>query len=451
VRHGTILGGLALILSACTVGPNYSGPSGVLADGSINARVLASPKEVVAVNSPMPDLWWQLYKDPTLNSLVERALASNVDLRSAEANIRGAAAIVQRAKAARDPVTSLSGGVAYAQDGIPTPSSSQFVYAVAGSVAYPVDLFGGLRRGIEAAQYEAEAAVAARDEIRVVVAAGITRSYTAACSANRSYAAGVEVLNTQKHTLTTTERLFIGGRATQFDVTRARTMVDQTAASLPAFIAARDTALLQLGALLGGVPQNYPRQLADCASPPSLEQAFPMGDGAALLRRRPDLRAAERSLAATTATIGVSVAKLYPQITLGGSASSSAPFSLAASEASLAFSIGPLITWTFPNQQVIRAEIAQANASSEQAAARLDAAIIEALRQTETALSVYVRQIDSVSALEHARADAHEANEQAHRLYSYGRTDFINVLTAESALASAEVLLSVSNRASHLP
>jgi outer membrane protein, multidrug efflux system len=165
------------------------------------------------------------------------------------------------------------------------------------------------------------------------------------------------------------------------------------------------------------------------------------GDGQALLRRRPDVRQAERALAAATATIGVNVAKLYPEITLGGSIASTAPFSFAGSEASLGFSVGPLISWTFPNQRVIRAEIARAGAAADEASARFDATVIEALRQTETALTAYSRQIEEVSALEQARRDAAEADDQAHRLYLYGRTDFINVLTSDAALANADAAL----------
>lgn len=393
---------------------------------------------------PLPDHWWRLYDDSRLDDLVVEALAANDDLRAAEANIRAATAVVEQAKAARTPVTSLAGGLSYGQDGIPTPSASGFLYSIAGSVTYPVDLFGGLRRGIEAAQDSAEATVAARDQVRVVVAAGVTRSFVAACAANRSYAAASKVLAIQQHTLDTVERLFHGGRATAFDVSRAQAAVDQSAALLPGFVATRRSAVYQLAALLGRPPGEFPVVADQCTSPPSLSQPIPVGSGDALLRRRPDIRAAERDLAAATASIGVSVAQLYPAISLGGQAASAAPFALFGSNSSVSFSVGPLVTWSFPNRRVIRAEIARAGAGADAAAANFDATVIEALRETETAVSNYAYQLDNESALQRARAAAATASEQAERLYQFGRTDFINVLSAESALANADAALSQS-------
>jgi outer membrane protein, multidrug efflux system len=432
------------ILSGCTVGPEYRAPPADVTGATATMGSFPAQSGAGFIEAELPDQWWALYEDARLNELVVQALAANVDLRVAEANIRRANAIVQQAKAARTPITTLAGGAGYAKDGIPTPGPSTFVYSVAGSVAYPVDLFGGISRGIQAAQYGEEAVIAARDETRVVVAAGVTRSYTAACSANHSYSAAVNVLDIQRRTLSTTERLFKGGRATAFDVARSRAAVDQGSALLPVFLATRQAALYQLGALLGRAPQNFPQEVERCESPPTLATPLPIGNGATLLRRRPDIREAERRLAAATATIGVSVAQLYPQITLGGSASSVAPLSLSASEASLAFSIGPLVTWSFPNQRVVRAKIAQAGAVADEAAAVFDATVIEALRETDSALSVYARQLEAVSDLERARADAAVANDQAHRLYLFGRTEFINVLTADSALASADAALAQS-------
>lgn len=435
---------VAAVLTGCTVGPGYHGPPHDLTSRRAASGSFAELEHANAVELPLPDHWWRLYNDSSLDDLVVAALAANQDLRSAEANIRAAMAVVEQAKAARTPTTSLAGGVSYGQDGIPTPSASGFLYSVAGSVTYPIDLFGGIRRGIEVAQDSAEAAVAARDEVRVVIAAGVIRNFVAACSANRSYAAARNVLAIQQHTLETEERLFRGGRATAFDVSRARAAVEQSAALLPGFIATRQGALYQLAALLGRPPREFPVVAEQCTSPPSLNQPIPVGNGEALLRRRPDIRAAERELAAATATIGVDVAQLYPAISLGGSAASAAPFSLFGSNSSVSFSVGPLVTWTFPNQRAIRAEIARAGAGADAAAANFDSAVIEALGQTETALSNYAYQLDNESALRRARTAAASASEQAERLYRFGRTDFINVLSAEAALANADAALSQS-------
>jgi NodT family efflux transporter outer membrane factor (OMF) lipoprotein len=439
VKSRIYLVGIVASLGACTVGPNYRGPPTELTS-SLNSALAVENSQDIS-NEPLPNHWWRLYDEPALDELIQRALASNRDLRAAEANLGLAAAIYDESRAARTPTTTFTGSAAYARDAIPTPTPSEFVYSVGGSIAYPVDFFGGIRRGIEAAKYGTEAAVAARDYTRVVVAAGVARAYVGACSANHSYAAAARVLAAQRRTFATTERLFQGGRATAFDVTRARAAVDQSAALLPGFIATRQSALYQLGALLGGPPADYPKDLEGCDTAPSLRNALPVGDVTELIRRRPDIRAAERSLAQATARIGVNVAKLYPQVSLGGAALSTAPFSLAGSEASLAFSVGPLITWSFPNQRIIRAQIAQASAAADAAVAKFDQTVIEALRQTQTSLSTYVREIDIVAAIQRTQADSADANAQAHRLYLFGRTDFINVLAAESNLATAEVAL----------
>jgi NodT family efflux transporter outer membrane factor (OMF) lipoprotein len=430
-----------LALAGCEVGPDYKGPPREIIDRSSVAGVLSGPDDRVVAQNPLPEHWWRLYQDSRLNSLVEEGLAANIDLRVADAHIRQAVAVALEAQASRTPTTTLSGGFEYGKYGIPTPSSASFAYSIAGSLSYPVDLFGGIRRGIEAARYNAEAATAARDTVRVTVAAGVTRSYLTVCSANRTYAATVGVVEVQRRTQESVERLFRGGRATAFDVSRARAATEQSAASLPAILANRQTALFQLAALLGEPPQEFPSDIESCSSPPPLDQPLPVGDGAALIRRRPDIRQAERSLAAATATIGVDVARLYPDIVLGASSRSLAPLSLAATPDSLSFGIGPLISWTFPNQKAVRAEIQGAGAAADAAAATFDATVIEALRQTDTALSSYSRTADTVAALEKARDSARLAYNQADRLFAFGRTDFLSLLTTEAALANSETAL----------
>lgn len=433
-----------LATAGCKVGPDYHGPPREIAE---RAGALPGAEEGVVSQAPLPEHWWRLYQDSRLDGLVEVGLAANIDLRVADAHIRQAVAVVSEAEAARTPATTLSGGLEYAKEGIPTPGPSGFVYSVAGGLSYPVDLFGGIRRGIEAARYNTQAVIAARDNIRVTVAAGVTRSYLAVCSANHTYAATADVVNVQRRTQDAVERLFRGGRATAFDVSRARAATDQNAAALPAILADRQKALFQLAALLGELPKEAPADVASCLSPPSLAQPLPVGDGAALIRRRPDIRQAERNLAAATATLGVDVARLYPNIVLGAASSSVAPLSLAGSSASLGFGIGPLISWTFPNQRAVRAEIKAAGAAADAAAATFDAAVIEALRQTETALSSYARAAATVEALERARNSARLAYSQADRLFSFGRTDFLSLLTAEAALASTATELAQAEAA----
>jgi outer membrane protein TolC len=240
-------------------------------------------------------------------------------------------------------------------------------------------------------------------------------------------------------------RLFEGGRGTSFDVTRARTAADRSAAAIPGIIAQRQAALFELAALMGRAPADYPREAETCAAPPELRQPLPIGDGSALIRRRPDIRASERQLAAATAGIGVEMAKLYPQVTLTGSMGFANAIAGFTDPASFGGFAGPMISWLFPNRKLQHAQIAAAGAGAEAASAQFDATLIEALRQTETALTDYAREIDRDRALEKARDDAVHATDQADRLFHYGRTDVLSVLTAQGQLAEAEATLAASH------
>jgi outer membrane protein TolC len=167
----------------------------------------------------------------------------------------------------------------------------------------------------------------------------------------------------------------------------------------------------------------------------------------ALLRRRPDVRASERQLAAATAGIGVETAQLYPQIALTGSAGFANSIANFATGASFGGFAGPLISWAFPNRKLIHAQIAAAGDAADAASAQFDGTVIEALRQTETALDAYAREIDRDAALEKARDDAAKSTDQANRLFRYGRTDVLSVLSVQSQLAEAEATLASSRAA----
>ena len=243
----------------------------------------------------------------------------------------------------------------------------------------------------------------------------------------------------QTTTLTATQRLQRGGRGTAFDVSRARTAVETSRAALPGFVAQRRGALYLLATLLGRPPADYPKEVETCATLPRLTRAMPIGDGAALIRRRPDIRQAERTIAADTARIGVATADLYPQISLGGSASVAGPLSQIGSGSSFGLSLGPLISWSFPNRPIVRARIDQAGAKVDADLADFDATVLGALRETETALETYARDRDRAAALGRARDGAALSAEQAGKLFRFGRGDFLSLLDAQRSLAQAEV------------
>lgn len=437
---------LCLLLAGCVAGPDYHVPEHAIENREAARAPFRAAADPAFSQAALPRFWWRLYDDPRLNALVARALAANADLRAADANLRRAEAAVREVEASRRVSTSVGGGTTLARpSGTDAPLPGTVGYDLGFSLAYPLDLAGQIRRAIEAARADAEAVQAARDNVRVTIAAATTRAYIAACAANQSLAATKRIIALQRQTLEVTQRLFRGGRGTAFDVSRARAAVDQSEANLPPILAARQAALYGLGALLGDPPATYPRAVEACPAPPGIAHPLPVGDGSALIRRRPDIRAAERTLAAATARIGVATADLYPQVSLGGSAGFSGPLATIGQGGDFSLSLGPLISWTFPNRVAARARIAEAGAAADVAAAQFDAAVIEALRQTETALSAYARELDRNRRLALARDSAAQAADQAGRLYRFGRTDLLSLLTAQANLANAEATLAASD------
>ncbi len=441
---------LAMAAPACTTGPNYAVPEGAAVNRPAANGAFASGRDKAFTQAELPDHWWQLYGDVRLDGFITEALAANTDLRAADANLRRADEVVRQVSAQLTVSTSIGGGASLVRAAPPSgvggglPGTA--FYDTALSVVYPLDLAGKIRRAVEASRADAEAVVAARDEVRVTIAAEVARSYAVACSANLTLAANNRVLGLQRRTLDAVQRLQRGGRGTAFDVTRARAAADQSEAAIPSILAARTAELYRVATLMGRAPGEYPRDVEACTAPPLLKQPLPIGDGTALLRRRPDIRAAERTLAAATAAIGVAMADLYPQVSLGGSVGLGGPVSTIGSIGNaFSLSLGPLVSWTFPNRRIVRSEITQAGALADNALAQFDGTVLESLRQTETALSAYARERDRRVALERARADAATAADQAGRLYRFGRTDFLSLLTAQTALSTAEANLATSD------
>jgi NodT family efflux transporter outer membrane factor (OMF) lipoprotein len=437
-----------LVASGCNAGPDYHVPADAAANAPEATGAFLNGDSPAFAAAPLPDHWWRLYDDERLDGYVGEALAANTDLRAADANLKRANAAIREAEAAQTPGTLLFASVDKTKvGGIDTLAFPDWNYSAGLAVSYPLDLAGGIRRTVEAAKADAEAVAAERDEVRVTVAAAVTRNYVAVCSANFSLAAARRVVEVESQTLDDVRRLFQEGRNTAFDVTRSETPVAQSAATIPPIIAQRQAALYALAALMGRATAGYPRELEDCARPPPLRQQLPIGDGAALIRRRSDVRAAERSLATATAAIGIETAQLYPQVSIGGALGIAGPFSTIGSVSSFGGNVGPLLSWTFPNITVAHARIAEAGAAADAAEARFDGAVLAALQETETALDAYVREIDHNHALKEARDSAEKASDQARALFRFGRTGILDVLNAEAALATAETALAASDAA----
>ncbi|MYM61902.1 efflux transporter outer membrane subunit [Pseudomaricurvus sp. HS19] len=437
----TALGALlGLSLIGCTSGPDFQAPA--LPPQAAAAFSTQLPGTDAAHEPPAE--WWKLYRDAALDHLIEKALAANTDLREAEANLMRAQAIFGASRSARLPATELSAGASYGRDQAswpgPEQAPKQWSYSGGLGIAYEVDLFGRVRRDIEAARYNTEAVAASRDAVRLAVVAETTRAYVDSCALGQATEVATRSVELTRHSLDLIRQRQGSGAATQLDVERAATSHAQAQASLAPIVAQRQNRLLELAALTGGTPADIPAVAASCNQLPTLAAELPVGDGAQLLRRRPDVRASERQLAADTARIGVAVANLYPNITLGASANYLRNDSLQG-DRSWSFGLGPLITWNFPNQLAARAQVRQAEAQSAAALARFDGTVLTALKEVEQALASYAATLQERDALQRARDYAGNAFTLAQARYQAGAIGYLDVLLSQTVLVNTEAAL----------
>ncbi|WP_084454902.1 efflux transporter outer membrane subunit [Novosphingobium rosa] len=435
--------GLSMALAGCAVGPNYRAPT-LLDHGTPPDSFTAGEEPAYDRQAALPPHWWRLYDDPLLDGLEEKALAHNTDLRVALASLQQAEAALRGAQAARTPQTSLTLDPSYGQasgdaKGSPVALSPGAAYAGLESVSYNLDLFGGLKRSIEASSADLGAARAALDLARVNVAGATAKAYVAVCAAGLQIAVTNRSIDVTRQSLAVTQRRYDAGIAGINDVIRARTLLRQTAAALPALVAQQRSGLFTLATLTGDAPETLPEAVAACATPPLIRSPIPIGDGAGLLARRPDVRQAERKLAAAVAGIGVSTAALYPSVSIGGSLGTTATrLPDVVKDRGFQWNVGPLLAWNIPNLSRARAQVRQSNAAARGALAQFDGTVLTALRETETALTTLARQLDTERQLTDARNDAATANANTAKLYAGGIGQFLDTLDAERTLIGAE-------------
>jgi NodT family efflux transporter outer membrane factor (OMF) lipoprotein len=437
IRRFSALG--ALLAGGCmTASPPPSPVVPPTMDAAFTTRATASI-------APVPDRWWRLFDDPQLDVLVQASLAANAELRVAYANLDAARAAIRQADAARlpQPIIESSLGVDNPSGQPSAANVSASDYDVAATISWDIDLFGRLRAGALAARADAEAQAAALDGVRVAVVADTVQAYVDLCGATHNGRIAREIVATQERNLRGVQEQFRAGELSPLEVSQAASLLASSRATLPSFDAARDSARYRL-ATLQGLPPTDPRLAAiACPQVPRLKGAAPVGDGAALLRRRPDIREAERKLASATAGIGVARAELYPKVNLGGA--------LGLLSGGLAATASPLISWAFPNLAPARARIALAKAKERGALASWDVAVLRALREVETALAATQAEAQRNTALAWA---TDEAALYARRTASRARLGDVSPLlaidaertsaTARLAGAQSDLLLATS-------
>jgi NodT family efflux transporter outer membrane factor (OMF) lipoprotein len=435
----------ALALAGCTVGPDYVRP---VTPSSAAAPFIGSTSPAVST-AAVDGRWWQLYQDPILDRLIADALAANTDIRVAVARLERARAGLRGARSNRLPQTGIDASGSYGRVAeSQTPAGADrdgWNVDVGLNVAYEVDLFGRVRRSIEAANGDVGAAEADAEAVRITVVTDTTRAYADAAAAAERIAVAQQIVDLLDQSVRITSGRFEAGRASRLDIIRISTLRDQRKAAIPELAAQRNAALFRLATLTGRTPSDLPADAAVRSNSLRLDRPIPVGDGSALLARRPDVRAAERRLAADTARIGVATADLYPNITLGGSiGSTGAGLGDLFGAGPFNWLLGPLISWAFPNQEPARARIAASRADVSASLATFDGTVLRALEETETALSAYRREIERHAALATARDEAAAAARISRARQREGQLDFLTVLDAERTFADTEAEYSQS-------
>jgi NodT family efflux transporter outer membrane factor (OMF) lipoprotein len=435
----------ALVVAGCASSrtssvPGLTGATGPFVSGTGAAFASAQPDGA----------WWRLYADPALDALIADALENNRQLAEADANLDRVHAALNEARVGYLPSTTLSAGYTegkVAARDVPAGADREFSGYNAGlSLGYELDLFGRVRNAVRAARADRDAQAAAVDLVRLTVASETARAYADACAANAQIAVAERTIGLQQRSVDLTKTLFDAGRANGLDTARADSQLQNTRAALSPLRAQRDGALFRLAVLTGKPPAQASDAARACARVPQLQQAIPVGDGAGLLARRPDVRQAKRQLDAATARTGVARAAIFPTVNLGASATNAAArIGGLNDDAGFAFSVGPLISWSFPNVLGNAARVGQAEANADAALARFDQTMLAALRDTETALTTYANELDRRAALLIARDRAADAQRLSQLRFDQGADSFLSLLDAQRTLASAEAALAQSD------
>jgi NodT family efflux transporter outer membrane factor (OMF) lipoprotein len=431
-----------LALAACAVGPDYAVPP---APGGL-APTLNEADAAATTPSPLPPEWWRLFGDPVLDGLVTRALERNTDLRVAAANLQRTRALLSEARAGKLPSTTLNAQYVRQRFGgqvfnaiADTPVVTTDFYTTGIDASYEIDLFGGVSRAIRAAIADEQAARAQVDAARVAVAAETARTYAEGCALAVRVRTAEETVALARRSLTLVDATTRAGYSDRRDLAAARTVLAQAEAALPQLVAERRASLYALAFLTGDPPEDISADAAACSAVPALAAPLPVGDGQALLARRPDIRVAERQLTRDTERVGVAVAALYPSIRLLGTPSLGAPDpGDLGSSSSFGFSFGPLISWNFPFNGAARARVRAAEATTQGSLARFDAAVLGALQETEQALARLAGALTAEARLREATDAAGETARLTEARYKAGSDDVLRLLAVQREWRAAE-------------
>ncbi|SFN27377.1 efflux transporter outer membrane subunit [Dokdonella immobilis] len=443
---------LAASIAACTVGPDYVRPespapahfaSAAQPDPGSRAELPADPAAVTE--------FWNGFNDPLLSRLVEQALASNHDLRIALANLDRANALLGGTRFDAVPVVTAEAEARDARasadqlPGVERDGRDAKSYSAGLRASWELDLFGRIRRGIEAQSAEAGASAADLAAAQIVVAADVASTYAELRGLQERLRVANDNARNQLDTLRLLEARFSAGRGTEFDTSRATAQLETTRSRIPALESAIAIDMHRIAVLTGQSPEALVDELQPEQPLPALPARIDAGTPGELLRRRPDVAAAEQRLHAATARIGVATADLFPRFTLGGLLGSQAIgagdlFERDSETRLLALGVD----WSFLDVGHVRARISASNANASAELARYEQSVLRALEDTENALTRYAHARVEDAHLQRAAASSSRAAELARTRFDAGASDLLEVLDAERTRLQAQDALAVA-------
>jgi multidrug efflux system outer membrane protein len=431
-----------LFFLGCAVGPHYKAPQPAAAQFRA-----ADPK--LLAEAPLDARWWNQFEDPVLDSLMDRALAANNSIRIARARLAESRAVFDERKLDRVPTVPVDGSYQYSKEQIPGFGDQRQVVNTFRSgfdAFWEVDLFGRVRHGVAAARADNQAVEADLRDVQVTVVAELARNYFELRGAQWRLAVAERSLNNQRETLRLTQLRRDAGVGEEQDVASAAARVAAIEASIPSIEFEVTRAEYHVAVLTGTRPGELNADLSPRAYP-AIAKVLPIGNPGELLQRRPDVRAAERRLAAATERQGIASASLFPQVSVSGFvgflAGRGSTFFTADSRA---YSISPGLSWSAFDLGRARARVRGSNAATEEALATYEETVLRALEETESSFASYHAEQARLIKLNDQARESKRAADIARLRYREGVIDFLSLLDAERTQLQAEDAVAQSER-----
>ncbi len=428
---------LCLLMQAgCMVGPDYKPQDANAPTNWVGTKNAASPDTTLLK-------WWTEFNDVNLTSLIERAMKSNLDLRQAEERIRQARAASGVAGAGFWPTADVTGSATRNRNSAGIKSN---LFTTGLDAAWELDIFGGTRRNIEAAEADIRASIEDRRDVLVTLVSELAINYVQLRGYQQEIIIAQNNLKAQQQSAAVVHRRYEGGFVSALDVANADAQVATTMSQIPLLETSAQQTIYNISVLLGQEPASLLEELSPASSIPLTPPEVPAGLPSDMLRRRPDIRRAEAQIHAATAQIGVATADLFPKFNLAGSINMQAANLNKLQWGQRSWSFGPSASWEIFNAGRVSSNIEVQKALQQQAVLTYRKAVLTAIQDVENALIAYTNEQEHHKALIDAVAANRKAVDLSTQLYVEGQTDFLSVLVAQGSLYSSEDALVQSTR-----